>query len=81
MSENKEPIDHQRYFNDPEYRKSVLAERKKKEADQKSSNEDSNFSNTKKKILVWVGSFAGVALLAAIGYLIFLIQGLPPPKN
>lgn len=80
MSDKKEPIDHQRYFNDPEYRKMVLAERKKKEADHKISNRNTNSESdkTKKKILIWAGSIAGIAFLAAIGYLIFLIQGLPP---
>jgi penicillin-binding protein 1A len=68
---HKEPIDNQRYFNDPEYRKKILAERKEKD---KSS---SPGSTSYKKAWIWSGSIFGVLFLFVIGYIVFLFQGLP----
>ncbi|MEP1305931.1 MAG: transglycosylase domain-containing protein [Balneola sp.] len=81
MSDKKEPIDHQRYFNDPEYRKEVLAERKARQSSESkpvTSSNDSDSDSLKRKILIWGGSTVGVILLLVIGYIIFLFQGLPP---
>lgn len=80
MSDKKEPIDHQRYFNDPEYRKEVLAERKAREENSKESSSKYGFSsdNLRKKIITWTGAVAATLLLVLIGYVIFLFQGLPP---
>ncbi len=81
MSDKKEPIDHHRYFNDPEYRKKVLAEKKNKEKEQKESGTDSwvPFTNgTRRKVFIWGGSALTIILIAVIGYIVFLFQGLPP---
>ncbi len=55
MSDKKEPIDHQRYFNDPEYRKEVLAERKarKENTPETSSKYGFRSDNLRKKIITW----------------------------
>ncbi len=81
MSDTNNPIDHQRYFNDPEYRKEILAQQKEKKqagSDPKKSSYGSESDSLKKKIIVWTSSIAGVLVLAGLGYLYFLIQGLPP---
>ncbi len=79
MSDKREPIDHQRYFNDPEYRKEVLAEKKAREESlnaEPSPNSDS--AVLRKKVFVWAGSIAGFLLICVVGYIVFLFQGLPP---
>jgi len=79
MSDKKEPIDHQRYFNDPEYRKEVLAERKaREESEDAGSIPSSEEQDIKRKILIGAGSVAGFFFLCIVGYIIFLFQGLPP---
>ena len=80
MSDKKEPIDHQRYFNDPEYRKEVLAERKAREENTPETSSKYGFrsDNLRKKIITWTGAIAAIFLVAVIGYVIFLFQGLPP---
>jgi penicillin-binding protein 1A len=81
MSEKREPIDHQRYFNDPEYRKQVLAEKKAREEDHpKDASVKHNVESDKlrNKILIWSGAVAGIFLIGVIGYVVFLFQGLPP---
>ena len=81
MSEDKkEPIDHQRYFNDPEYRKEVLAQKKAREeaSGKETAPYETESDLMKKKILKWTGGFVGFIVVCAVGYLIFLIQGLPP---
>ncbi len=80
MSKGNDPIDHQRYFNDPEYRKQILAERKEKErrkAEEKKEQSRPELSELKKKIYIWGGSIAAVFLLAIGGYVYYLFQGLP----
>lgn len=78
--DKKEPIDHQRYFNDPEYRKKILKERKEK------SNSDSGNSYPFSQLLrnqqvrtalKWIGSAAGILLLVVLSYVIYLFMGLP----
>lgn len=80
MSEKKDPIDHQRYFNDPEYRKQVLAEKKSRDENNESSSSryGSQSDKIRNKILIWTGCVAAVFLVAVTGYVIFLFQGLPP---
>lgn len=75
--EHKEPIDHKRYFNDPEYRKKILKERKEKghKSDDAPSAVDKGTSY--RKAWIWFGGTVGVFLLLMIGYIIFLFQGLP----
>lgn len=74
--DKKEPIDHKRYFNDPEYRKKILQERKEK-------NKESNGSSGKmnnpylKPLMKWSGIAAGIIFLFVAGYVFYLFQGLP----
>ncbi len=75
MSGKKEPIDHKRYFNDPEYRKEILAQKKARE---EASGKTWNNYSVKKKILIGAASVAAVLIIGFIGYIIFLFQGLPP---
>lgn len=91
MSKNNKNnnIDMERYFNDPEYRKKILSQKKKEkqkaeaEADSGSGSESPDSPPKKgsdsllKQMLIYSG--IGVILLAAIGtaYFIYLIQALP----
>lgn len=68
--DKKEPIDHKRYFNDPDYRKRILKERKEKET-------STGSSTSFRKAWIWAGSIAGVLFLIIAGYVFFLFQGLP----
>lgn len=68
----KEPIDHHRYFNDPEYRKKILRERKENEKKTKASS-----GRSFRKLWTVLGSIAGVVLLVVAGYVIYLFTGLP----
>lgn len=74
--DKKEPIDHKRYFNDPEYRKKILQERKEK-------NQDSQGPSGKKvnpylkTVMKWSGIAAGFIFLLVAGYVFYLFQGLP----
>lgn len=72
MSDTGKPIDNERYFSDPEYRKQVLEERKK-------SGKGNNGPDAarKRKLLTWLGSAAGVILVGVLAYTIYLFQGLP----
>jgi len=66
-----------RYFNDPEYRRE-----KAKEKNNKKENSSSAFSKSeKKKLYKWGGITAGVLLLAIVGFVIYLFQGLPSVKQ
>ncbi|RNC80056.1 MAG: hypothetical protein ED557_13080 [Balneola sp.] len=69
------PIDHHRYFNDPEYRKEILAQKKSAPTPPLKKGTPSN--GIGKKI---VGFFALTLLIGGIavgGYVYFLFQGLP----
>ncbi|GAB5409254.1 MAG: transglycosylase domain-containing protein [Balneolaceae bacterium] len=72
----KNSIDHHRYFNDPEYRKKILAE---KNADPESPKppKKATKSDLSKKIVFGTFLFVAVCLLGASGYVYFLVQGLP----
>ena len=78
MSNPKNPIDHHRYFNDPEYRKRILAE---KEASGTSSHTPKKSSkkelNLGKRIILGIGIFFFVMMLGGLTYTYFLFQGLP----
>jgi penicillin-binding protein 1A len=79
--DKKDPIDHKRYFNDPEYRKRILQERKEKEG-AASSKESTQVKNEQKnpyarKLKILGGSVAATLLLALGGYVFYLFQGLP----
>jgi len=81
MNDKREPIDHQRYFNDPEYRKEVLAEKKAREKGESNKESPKNISDSdqlRSKILTWTTVTVSIFILCAIGYLFFLLQGLPP---
>lgn len=77
MSDDHQPIDHQRYFNDPEYRKQVLAEKKANKHSSPPPAKQKSPSALKKKILIWTGSIAAIILLGITGYVYYLVQGLP----
>lgn len=72
----KPPIDHHRYFNDPEYRKRILAE-KNADPDQSVNDKKTTKSDISKKIIFSTFLFVIVSLLGASGYIYFLVQGLP----
>lgn len=72
MSDTGKPIDNERYFSDPEYRKQVLEERKKSGKGKNGPDVARN-----RKLLTWLGSAAGVILVGVLAYTIYLFQGLP----
>ncbi|MEX0721860.1 MAG: transglycosylase domain-containing protein [Balneolaceae bacterium] len=72
----KEPIDHQRYFNDPEYRKQILRERKQKEKN-KSTSSSRRTGKSYRKIWLGLGGIVGFFALVLTGYVIYLFYGLP----
>ncbi len=77
MSESdNNPIDHHRYFNDPEYRKQILAEKQGKGKTKKSTPKKSSGSE-KGRVFLYLGSTAAVILLLVAGYVYYLFQGLP----
>ncbi|MBD3615895.1 MAG: transglycosylase domain-containing protein [Gracilimonas sp.] len=78
--DKKEPIDHQRYFNDPEYRKKILKERKEKSnSDSVSSYPFSQLLRNQqvRTALKWIGSATGIVLLVVLSYVVYLFMGLP----
>lgn len=76
--DKKEPIDHQRYFSDPEYRKRILRERNEKGKSAPSESSSPNKTNTSyKKVWQWAGGIAGFIFLCVAGYVFYLFQGLP----
>tara|TARA_R110000868_G_scaffold37111_9_gene131491 strand:+ start:25650 stop:27992 length:2343 start_codon:yes stop_codon:yes gene_type:complete len=73
---DKNKIDHHRYFNDPEYRKRILAEKNSTPSKPKSNKSQKNTDIGKKIVFVTL-IFVFVSLLGASGYIYFLFQGLP----
>ncbi len=71
----KKPIDHNRYFNDPEYRKRILEEREQSGIENKSGSESSK--SMTRNIFLGFGLFILISVLGASGYIYFLFQGLP----
>ncbi|HET8865902.1 MAG TPA: transglycosylase domain-containing protein [Gracilimonas sp.] len=82
--EQKEPIDHKRYFNDPEYRKKILQEKKEKANSESGNSGFSLFNNLDPRFIKaskWIGSIAGILLLFVAGYIFYLFQGLPSAEE
>ncbi len=78
MSDSKKPIDHHRYFNDPEYRKKILAERDGTENQEKPPSKKKNpDGNLGKRIIAGFGVFLFLMMLGISIYAYFLFQGLP----
>jgi penicillin-binding protein 1A len=74
MSKDEHDVDMDRYFNDPEYRKSVLGKGK----GPKSSNVNRpKYNPPKKKILLYSGITLLVLIIMGGGYFYYLLQGLP----
>lgn len=76
MSDDKNGFDRERYFNDPEYRKKISAQRKAADDDTPSVPEKTDRS-LKKKIFIGALSFLLIVGLATAGYTFYLFQGLP----
>lgn len=76
MSNDSNDFDRERYFDDPVYRKKILAERKKnrEETDSSPGPEKNKFV---KKLLTWGLSVAIILILFAAGYTFYLSQGMP----
>lgn len=72
----KPPIDHHRYFNDPEYRNRILAEKNTTPIEPEPKKRSAK-SDIGKKIVFGTLLFVLVSLLGASGYIYFLFQGLP----
>lgn len=78
MSTKKnEPIDHQRYFNDPEYRKRILAERESGGTKKETPKKEIPKQAATRLIFMGTGIFILVSLLGISAYVYFLFQGLP----
>jgi penicillin-binding protein 1A len=73
MSENDDNIDMDRYFEDPEYRKKVMAGKKSS----RSSAASPKKPLLNKKIILYSGLALFIFIAAFIGYFIYLIQALP----
>ena len=78
-SSKREPIDQNRYFNDPEYRSKILAERNAAESSAKTGNDKkpSSLNDVTRAIFKFTGIFLLITFLGASGYIYFLFQGLP----
>lgn len=78
-STKREPIDQNRYFNDPEYRSKILAERNAAESSAKTGNDKkpSSGNDVTRAIFKFTGIFLLITFLGASGYIYFLFQGLP----
>lgn len=84
MSDSKHNDELERYFNDPEYRRQKIAERKTGAGATSSENENHGPSSTntwKSTFLRYTTIFFGILLLFIIGFIIFLFQGLPPTER
>lgn len=66
MSDKKQDVDMSRYFSDPEYRKQVVADRKK-----------SKGYDPKKKLLISGLIVTSVLIISVFAYVIYLFQALP----
>lgn len=78
MSDSKEPIDHHKYFNDPEYRKKILVDRERSGTQEKPPSQKKNKDrDLNKRIIAGIGIFLLVMMLGVSIYAYFLFQGLP----
>ncbi|MEO1021839.1 MAG: transglycosylase domain-containing protein [Bacteroidota bacterium] len=71
---NQDNIDHQQYFNDPEYRKKILAEKKEQNDDTPSPSSSGSLG---RKIVFTFSLSALVIAIAVCSYVWYLVQGLP----
>lgn len=76
MSNSDFDNDMDRYFNDPEYRRQKANENNHKNGETTPANAKGNFFN-RKELLKWIGIVAGVLIIFATGFTIYLFQGLP----
>lgn len=76
MSNSDFDNDMDRYFNDPEYRRKKINERNQNTENQ-SSGRFSDWRNRKKEFYKWVGIAAGVLILGILGFVFYLLMGLP----
>ena len=74
-SSKNDPIDHKRYFNDPEYRKRMLKYRE--EATNSYVHSNNAKSILKSRIFATAGILLLISFIGTGGYLYFLFQGLP----
>lgn len=77
MNDDTNNFDNERYFNDPEYRKKIVDERRKKGADNPPEKTAPGSFSLKKKILIGGLSLILLITAAATGYVYYLFQGLP----
>lgn len=77
MSNDSNDFDRERYFNDPVYRKKILAERKKRREEENGSTDEAEDGVLRKKLIIW-GLSAAILLIAfATGYTYYLSRGMP----
>ncbi|MDR9419194.1 penicillin-binding protein 1A [Gracilimonas sp.] len=72
----KEPFDKEKYFNDPKYRRKILADRNQDQEEFEKSISTNN-NGRFRKLKLALGSVAALFLLLVAGYVIYLFQGLP----
>ncbi len=77
MNDDNNTYDRDRYFSDPEYRKKIVAERKKRGNNPPSERSADGKHSLRKKILIGGLSFILLIGLIASGYVFYLFQGLP----
>ncbi|REL33678.1 hypothetical protein DYD21_09725 [Rhodohalobacter sp. SW132] len=83
MNDDTNDFDKERYFNDPEYRKKVLAERKKAETSDNEHPSDENSAPAQKrnplgrKILLGGAALLLLIATVSVAYTVYLFQGLP----
>ncbi len=74
MSDNEHNIDMDRYFEDPEYRKSVMGKNKDRDIPKENR---SKVGPLGKKVLLYGGISLLLLILIGAGYFTYLLQGLP----
>jgi penicillin-binding protein 1A len=77
MSNDSNDFDRERYFNDPVYRKKILAERKKRREDEAQNSSGSGNNRFGKNVLLWGLSAALFLIVIGVGYTYYLSQGMP----
>jgi penicillin-binding protein 1A len=70
-----DPIDHKRYFNDPEYRNKILKETAKSSS--KKNRTPSSTQNLTKNIFLTTAILLLISTIGASAYIYYLFQGLP----
>lgn len=73
----KDNIDHHRYFNDPEYRKKILAEKNASKNDSHSDPPTKPKTSLGKRIVLSTFVFVSIVFVIISGYVFYLFQGLP----